>query len=364
MWKPWDTNEVVKRLAASLGDHELTEEDLFAVLQEFDVNPVIEQSKQLILAELQESAPRMLAEHREDRDLFESRLELVWGPALDLSYQVQVCCQELGSSFNDAHRAEAATEQDEKFEAMIRIHARACNVHADIHTLLRTGFPDAALARWRALHELSVVAELLGQGDNNLAHRFLTRGDIEAYKDGLLYNDLADVRGWEPIDATEIAELKSIRDEAVQKFGKTISDNQWGWAGDFVNKPNPSFVDIEKFVSQSHLRPEVRLANHYVHGGASSARLVLTEFRGGEVLQSGPTNFGLTEPAHCAAISLFNITATLIVNSRNYDYEPGITAGLAAVAQLVDDTGDAFLAAHEKLERMETEVRRESEEGA
>ena len=45
--------------------------------------------------------------------------------------------------------------------ALTRLHARACQVASEVLVLLREGYADGAMARWRTLHELAVVAMYL-----------------------------------------------------------------------------------------------------------------------------------------------------------------------------------------------------------
>ena len=98
-----------------------------------------------------------------------------------------MCSQELGESFNVADRPAAVDDQDHRFEALVLVHARACLVVSEIHALLRTGHAYDARARWRTLHELSVVASVLGEGDGALANRFLVHGVVERYQDARLH---------------------------------------------------------------------------------------------------------------------------------------------------------------------------------
>lgn len=55
-----------------------------------------------------------------------------------------------------------ATEEDPKLSALTLLHARGCLVALEVHGLLRTGHAAGAQAQWRTLHELAVVAFLLG----------------------------------------------------------------------------------------------------------------------------------------------------------------------------------------------------------
>src|SRR6266700_848387 len=104
-------------------------------------------------------APATLRRRRRWVRGFERRLRNRWGRALDLYELTLVCCHEWGGEFNERHRSAAATEQDHAFEVLTRLHARACLTASEILALLETGHAVGAEARWRTLHEITVVMQ-------------------------------------------------------------------------------------------------------------------------------------------------------------------------------------------------------------
>ena len=134
---------------------------------------------------LRADAPRMLREHKRFRDTFERRLQQRWSRALDLYECVRVCCLEAGDEFHNRHSTEAGHGNDAKFEALTLLHVRACLVASEIYGLLRTGHAVGAQARWRTLHELAVIAFVLGSQDHDISERFLLHRYAERYKDAM-----------------------------------------------------------------------------------------------------------------------------------------------------------------------------------
>lgn len=63
------------------------------------VGRALSESSTSLAEELLRRAPAMLAEHRELRIRFESRLEAIWGDALDLYETFHVICLEAGEAF-------------------------------------------------------------------------------------------------------------------------------------------------------------------------------------------------------------------------------------------------------------------------
>ncbi len=128
-----------------------------------------------------ETAPAMLADRRKEREGFERRNFRRWRKAFDLIETIWVSCEELGRVFNQHHRPEAVREEDYVFEAMTHLHAKALLVASEIICLLKGGFADGALTRWRTVYETNVVAALIRQEGQELALRYraLTCSSLE-----------------------------------------------------------------------------------------------------------------------------------------------------------------------------------------
>ena len=99
-----------------------------------------------------------LKKEREDRSGFEARNFQRWKRGFDALEFFCGVAHEVGSAFNTTFRSEVKAQQDHRFEALTHLHARAILVTEEVLCLLRGGFPDGALARWRSLHEIAVHA--------------------------------------------------------------------------------------------------------------------------------------------------------------------------------------------------------------
>ena len=101
-----------------------------------------------------------LKEKWEYQQQFEERLRKHWGKPLKLLDLFISLATEAGDEFNKTFRDEAARSNDAVFKALTLLHARGCQVASATLVLLRSGYSDDAHARWRALHEIAVVAPL------------------------------------------------------------------------------------------------------------------------------------------------------------------------------------------------------------
>lgn len=300
-----------------------------------------------ILDELKATAPSMLQEHKEIQETFETTLRRVWGKSLDLLQMFIVISLESGGEFNNEFRATAASSQDYVFDALTRLHARACHVASEIHTLLSSGYADGAHARWRALHEIAVVGLFIKDRGQLIAERYLLHEGIESYKAAILYQQHVDRLGYDPLTQEELTHIEQIYQQLKDRFG-TPYKNSYGWASIAIGKDNPTFSDIELAVNLDHLRPFYKLASHNVHANPKGVFFKLGLFPTDEnVMLVGPSNLGLADPGHGTAISLQQISVALLTHQPNLD----TLVVCNILTKLEQEIGDEFLKAHQFIEQ-------------
>jgi hypothetical protein len=214
----------------------------------------------------------MLARRRRNRRAFERRLRRHWGEALDRFYELYICCQEIGDSFNSEFRPDAAEDQDHRFQALVFVQARACLTAFEVFALLRTGHPAGAIARWRTLHELHVVSDILSSAPDEVAEAYLLHEVVDELKDLEEYDRRAEADGWERVDPHELADLRRLREELVARCPGGF-ERDWGWAALLLSQgARLSFYELEKLAGLGYRRPEYRLASHRVHADRRATR--------------------------------------------------------------------------------------------
>ena len=120
---------------------------------------------------------------RRARSKFQRRLRRYWGKSLDTLEVLIGICLDAGSEFNDLHRPQASREEDIVFDVLVRLHSRGCQVSAEILSLLRNGFADGAIARWRTLHEVAVISMFIRDKGPETAERYLAHSSITNYSE-------------------------------------------------------------------------------------------------------------------------------------------------------------------------------------
>lgn len=301
----------------------------------------------LILVKIKEEAPSGLKEVRRDREEFEKRLVQRWKDPLDLldlSIELNI---EAGAEFNRKYRSEAARSGDAVFEALTRLHARGCQVSGEVLVLLRAGFADGAEARWRSLHEMAVVASLIQEHGQELAERYLLHETIQQYKLDREYQRYARQLDHEPPHEDNSDQLKEHRDTLIARFGKAFGGD-YGWAASVIGSERPTMSAIEQHVQLDHMRPYYRMASDNVHANSHGGhfRLGLHSSQQEELLLAGPSNLGLADPGHTTAISLLQLTTTLLGTEADVD----CIVAMKVLAELTDEIGETFLRVHRELE--------------
>jgi hypothetical protein len=272
-----------------------------------------------ILKDLKISSKEMLKDRASDIHSFESNLVNVYRNGFELLEMLIVTSLGAGDSFNNSLRAEASLANDYVFEVLTRLHARACQIAYEILVLLKSGLADGAHARWRSLHEISVTAFLIGANDNTLAERYLLHDEVESYKAAQIYQEHYASLGYEPLSVEEIADLKKIHDSLVDRFGKNYRSD-YGWASVVTKNERPTFRDIERCAGLEHLRPYYKMACHNVHANPKGIFFKLGLYpESGDILLAGPSNVGLTDPGQLTALSLSQISTTLLTQEPNID---------------------------------------------
>ena len=253
---------------------------------------------------------RALSEEAGQRAAFEARLEARWGRGLDLADLVVHEAFEAGRWVNDHLRAVTGTGEDEKFEALIRLHGKGVMTAREVLVLLRSGYSSGAFARWRTLHEVWVVFLVLVDGDNELSRRYLHHEIVESLKGQKEYEETWEDLGLGPPDWTA-AQRDEAREKLADEFGRTFL-RDYGWAAPLFNDKAPKFRQLAECIKLDHWRGYYRMASHGTHANPKGTTWSIQSIADIDVVWAGPSNAGLVDPAQCSLIALASLTAGLL----------------------------------------------------
>ena len=356
-WKWWRDQNVAL---------EFTQEDIEQIEQNFTefadkrLPDVLESATNELahktLADLKRRWPAYSREQRRELAAFRKRLYDRWKIPLESLRMLVTMSRELGDSVNrEIRQSPDASKRGHLIDVLVRSHARACQVAEEILTLLEGGFADGAMARWRTMHEIAVVASLIATYGEDLAERYVLHTTVESKRAADEYQRCRPRLGYEPLPEREIEAVQKACEAAISKYGLGFAKGDYGWAGRHLGKTKPTFKDIEAAVQIDHFRAHYRLASHNVHANPKGVFFALGMLPETQVLLAGPSNAGLADPGHGAAISLSRVTAALVGLQQPPTLDNNIA--LLMTVQLVDEIGEAFGDAHGRLDADEAALR-------
>jgi hypothetical protein len=294
----------------------------------------------------------MLRDQRALIDGFERRLYKTWKRPLDLFEMMITACAEAADAVNAQWPWGKSEDQDIVFDVVRRLQARACMVASEILTLLKAGYASAAHARWRSLHELAATALFISAKGRDVAERFLAHEHVEAWRAAQKYQEHCRKLKQQPYSRKVMARLRRSYQAALAHYGKEFK-TPYGWAAAALGHPSPTFANIEKAAKLQHLRPYYKMASYPVHATVKTIRFSLS-LGDQDLLLTGPSNWGLVEPGHGSAISLGQVTNTLLPLWPTTD---SVTC-MQVLLLFVDEIGKAFGKAHRELKAKDQRARR------
>lgn len=200
-----------------------------------------------------------------------------------------------------------------KLDTLMLIHARACQIAGEIRLLVEGGFADGAHARWRSLHELTVIFLFLYDNDYEVIQMYNDYEIIESMKKAREYQTHCERLGKEPLSEEEMNQLEADRQKLLDKYGNDFG-RSYGWTKNvIVNSGERHFKKIEELVGKEYLRVIYAWASESVHGSVSAnkKRLGLPK---DEIAPFLPTSseFGLDDPIQYTSYSLLTISGVLL----------------------------------------------------
>lgn len=258
--------------------------------------------------------PRWLSERRNSLKQDIGGVLRSWQEPLELLEVIIAISEAEGAKFNDEMRPKAFVEQDHKFEALTNLHCRGLLMAAEIECLLRSGFPDGAMTRWRSLHEVAVTAGVLFQGDVSLARDYRQNMKYREHCDRIAYQKFAETHGADGYTDDEIAQIRGVKDEIEKTpLGGKVRQ-QYGWACRITGKSRPRLEDLEQLTGDTHMAAYYVLASEHTHGHREATHLLPTRNADMDIFPIGPTNRGLEIPLQLVTRSFANLTEAVLLS--------------------------------------------------
>lgn len=283
-------------------------------------------------------------------DRFRDRIEMRWGEGLAYLRMLLTCCREAGRTTAARHHKSKAKGQRFRRGVMVRLHIRACQVSDEVICLMENGFADGAMARWRTLHELSIVAMLIDAGDEELAERYMLHDIVEVKRQADEYDATNAILGEALLGKRRRAQIDRSYSAAIARFGPTYA-HPYGWASSYLHKKKPTFKDLQTAANRAGMNGYYKLASFNVHASARSLFFNLGSMSNPSAMIAGRSNAGLADPGQQAAHTLLLITDLLCGRPDDLDY----SINTHCLIKIRDSAVDSLWRASRLLQREEIE---------
>ncbi|MFM7855705.1 MAG: DUF5677 domain-containing protein [Flammeovirgaceae bacterium] len=200
-----------------------------------------------------------------------------------------------------------------KLDALVEIHSRAIQIAHEINLLVKNGYSDGAYARWRSIHELSIIFLFLYDTEQEVTQMYLDYEVIEAWDRLKKYREAKPKElGFQSVSRKEINSLSRKRDSLIVKYGNDFSKS-YGWTMKVLPKEKRTIRGIEEFVRMDRLRGVYSSASENVHAGISGNRNRLGLPNTKKLMfLAGPSEHGLIEPVQFTMYSITEIASAML----------------------------------------------------
>lgn len=307
---------------------EISEEKLNSIVKELYSEEMIAELSEPVYNTLINQAPIMYEEHRLEELEFESRLQMRWLNAFYGLKSVITIAEELSMGVIDEYLKNKQKEDGKyivpfEYDMMFKLHGKSVVVSKEILTLLKSGYSDAAISRWRTLHEISVVLGLItycieNEKDNaqELATRFYSRSIVEEYK----------IKKYtKSINKEERAVLDKLKKNYLdieKKYGTKFIKEDYEWARIVLPevKGKIYFSHLEKKTKNTELTSYYKMANSQIHSTSFGLHQSFGNMDGSGIgVVYGPSNYGLSIPGQLTIISIIRSTTSLLLVDSTLD---------------------------------------------
>ena len=248
--------------------------------------------------------------------MFEHNLEARWGKALDLLRVILTTSREIGGETVTRFKRSRARSRRQCQEVLLLLHGRACQVTAEIITLLEHGYADGAMARWRTLREIEIVALVIADGGDDVAEQYVAYQAIEDKKEMREYEQSPSATC--PIARRDKRLIDKAYSAAIKRFGPAFGKRN-GWAARYLNRNDVTLRDLEEAAGRASGRMHYMMASHNIHAGPKGVFFRLGHPDTSIALLAGASNAGLDEAGAKAAHSLTCITGLVFPSKLTLD---------------------------------------------
>ncbi len=249
---------------------------------------------------------------------FRKRMDGRWGKPLGQLRMLLTMSREWCKEIDVRESSRRKHKNSRSRKLLIRLLVGACQVTDEILCLLENGFADGAMARWRTLHEIAVVAAVILQYGDEIAERYIDHQAVESKRAMDKYIACSPQLGYKPMTPRMQAKITKAHEKVITKYGKNFHSD-YGWAAYHLKKERPNFTHLEEAAGRTEMRAHYQMGNDNVHAGIKSMYVRLGLIGDYEGLLAGRSNAGLTEPGQNTAHTLTQLAVLVCFSEPVFD---------------------------------------------
>lgn len=305
-------------------DHELIKE----LIKEINDSDYGEEKEKLM---------KTIEQDRDELKDFEKRHYERWQKSLDVFEMMIQFSKQLGEKHMQRLGGISKVITGAKYVALLRLHSRSIMIAKEILVLLKSGYIDGAHARWATMHQLGVISLFLLENESIVSERYLDHSYIRRALESKDFNKYSSKTGYPPYTEDELRNFEEKTKQLVIKYGNDYDYTRgFGWIPTSITKKR-NFRELEKLSKIDHLRPYFNWATNQVLGGAHAFDyLGVPESERNNTVFIGPSNHGVTDPIHSAALSLIHTTMAFL-SSEKY---PELAKDIDLLGRFADEVGN------------------------
>ncbi len=270
---------------------------------------------------------------------FNKRNYFRWKKGFDKLEMLRQISIKAGIEFQKEFLKYPEYENDPLLGVLMRQHANACRITGEIIHLLKGGYSDGAIARWRTLFEIAVTSLVLNRHGKECAIDYIKDGKKKSIEGMEEYQKTAEEMKVEPYSKEEMDLAIALKEEIKKEI-------EYSWAIKYTKfgkmEKLREYVGLEKW---SHY---YMLASKIIHADFHEMNSLMAMSEAKEnILLVGQSNSGMTEPADITAITLTQITSaflTAYIQDENTKIDYNISMlFLSLLNKYSEDIGKEFL---------------------
>ncbi|AKX49594.1 hypothetical protein AKN93_09495 [Thiopseudomonas alkaliphila] len=305
-----------------------------------DYEAIIDLASKVLIEDTLSHEKETVSKVISENDAFTKRNRERWSLGFQKLHALRETSLQAGMNFQKQFLEYDQYQTDELLGVLMRQHAHACRISGEIIHLLESGYPDAAVARWRTLYEMVITCLLIKMYGRDAAIDFIKYGIVKNAEGINEHHRTANEMGIETFSHEEIDFANAQKQEITE------GNPSWHWARKYAGVSK--LEKLREHVGLDKWSHNYKLASRNVHSDYFEMRCLyaMSEAKS-DMLLVGQSNSGLTEPAHFTAISLAQITSIFLTayiedESKELDYRDSLLF-MKVIDNYVKEVGEAFI---------------------